>query len=859
MKFAISTQDREVKRKRALIGSVWTPFCLVVLCLLLAQPGLAATMGWQTFSNCGSDNNTGICDTSPESNSTYDETPVGEIGVQGTYLSGAIGPDASALGRAGRGQNANTGFLNGEGFGNEAADSSRLITEVTLSDGSPGQRIGAYNTATQGAPDGTSTWKFSANDDSRKGDLRVTNESGYYFRLQFLHFDARVGNANSPQNLEIKYLSGDGTAYDNALLRKDTGSEMVNLNGVYNNDFGSGPATFNISHSLGGAVGTQAFLAPGQSAAFRFIWTDFATDYAESQLDNIAIEGQFFRTAALLLEVDPVEVPGTPAAYYVSASTGSDENDGLTEETAFQSLSRANALYLQPGDQVLFRAGESWQGMFWPKGSGTIAQPIRIGSYGGGAKPTIDGNGYQASLLIVDDDYYEIANLDLTNEASHLDESNNPKTEAGFEGQDNDEVTGENVRFGLKIVANTRSLSSFSLSNLDIHDIYPTPTNAGNAHKGYGIKFESRSDLETNAIRTISGVQMEGLTVSRTGHYGVWIKPLGLNGNHEHKHDNITLRNSTFLDTGGAGFVPVKSSNILVENNLFDGTGSHLDARMWKRGSGLWPFDSRDVLIQYNTVRNARGPLDSYGIHIDYNNENVMVQYNYSYNNEGGFAQILGGNINCGYRYNISVGDGYRVEGVDGALQNGRLFNVSNYCNVSSGCPSTGNFISNNTVFVPNTFSPEIVFKAGSGETLFQNNLIYLQDGSSVLQTDLSSSGVTYDIRNNLFYPPALFSLAPELSADALYFDPQLRDPGADDPAMYKLLPGSPAKSSGLWVSGTEDYFGFPVASGAANHIGAYNGDETFDMASVPLMSMWAGVLMLLALGFVGVRYSVSR
>ena len=71
---------------------------------------------------------------------------------------------------------------------------------------------------------------------------------------------------------------------------------------------------------------------------------------------------------------------------------------------------------------------------------------------------------------------------------------------------------------------------------------------------------------------------------------------------------------------------------------------------------------------------------------------------NYSYNNEGGFVQILGANVDCGYRYNISVRDGSRVEGVDGALQNGRLVNVSNFCNIAAGCPSAGNFIYNNTI-----------------------------------------------------------------------------------------------------------------------------------------------------------------
>ena len=64
--------------------------------------------------------------------------------------------------------------------------------------------------------------------------------------------------------------------------------------------------------SLGGVIGTQAYLAPGESAGFRFVWTDFATSGAESQLDNIAFEGQFFETAALLVEVDPAAVTAVP-------------------------------------------------------------------------------------------------------------------------------------------------------------------------------------------------------------------------------------------------------------------------------------------------------------------------------------------------------------------------------------------------------------------------------------------------------------------------------------------------------------------------------------------------------------------
>lgn len=287
--------------------------CVASTSLLVAGAASAEFIGWQTFSNCGLTNNTGICDKSPESNSTFDATPVGTIGPDNTYLTGEIGVGASAVGRIGRGQQTNKGFLNGDGFGNQATDPNRLIENITLSDGSPGMRIGPFGTALQGAPDGTSSWKFSTSGNERTGDIRFTNESSFYFRPQFIHFDARVGNANSPQRLEIRYLSGDGTTFDNALIRLDSGSELVDLVNVYNTDYGPGPTVSNVSHSLGGAIGTQAYLAPGESAAFRFVWSDFLTNGAESQLDNIAFEGQFFLDSGLTIEV-PVPEPATAVA-----------------------------------------------------------------------------------------------------------------------------------------------------------------------------------------------------------------------------------------------------------------------------------------------------------------------------------------------------------------------------------------------------------------------------------------------------------------------------------------------------------------------------------------------------------------
>ena len=293
-------------------------------CLVAAQTTLAASylVGFQTYTNCtAGNNNSGICDSAPQSNSTYDADPVGNIGPGNLYLTATIGPEASSLGRKGWGQQTNNAFLNGEGFGNEVGNPERFIVNVpNASDGTlPGIRHGAYDTTPQGAPNGTSSWKFGNSGNQRLGDVRITNHSDYYFKLTFLNFDARVGNANSPHNLQIKYLNGDGTAYDNGLLKKSTGAEINNLTSVYNNDFGTEPNTYNVSRSLGEAVDSQVYLPPNSSAAFRLFWTDQATEGSQSQIDNFAFQGTFYWTENLEIEVDPVtwsssSVPGPGAS-----------------------------------------------------------------------------------------------------------------------------------------------------------------------------------------------------------------------------------------------------------------------------------------------------------------------------------------------------------------------------------------------------------------------------------------------------------------------------------------------------------------------------------------------------------------
>ena len=85
-------------------------------------------------------------------------------------------------------------------------------------------------------------------------------------------------------------------------------------------------------------------------------------------------------------------IPGVvdAATYYVS-SIGSDASDGLTPDSAWQTISKVNAADLQPGDSVLFRRGDVWRQMLQPATSGTAGNPITFGAYGTGTRPRFSG------------------------------------------------------------------------------------------------------------------------------------------------------------------------------------------------------------------------------------------------------------------------------------------------------------------------------------------------------------------------------------------------------------------------------------------------------------------------------------
>lgn len=100
-----------------------------------------------------------------------------------------------------------------------------------------------------------------------------------------------------------------------------------------------------------------------------------------------------FSLASLILAAILSLQPATEAAgrtFFVAAS-GSDANDGLSQQSPWRSLDKVNAAALEPGDKVLFKRDDTWRGQLVPQ-SGKEGVPITYAAYGKGDKPLLLGS-----------------------------------------------------------------------------------------------------------------------------------------------------------------------------------------------------------------------------------------------------------------------------------------------------------------------------------------------------------------------------------------------------------------------------------------------------------------------------------
>ncbi|PHN05381.1 T9SS type A sorting domain-containing protein [Flavilitoribacter nigricans] len=551
----------------------------------------------------------------------------------------------------------------------------------------------------------------------------------------------------------------------------------------------------------------------------------------------------FFKILSILSLITTLQIAALATTYYVS-NAGDDSNDGLSSTTPWQTLDKVSNANIQPGDEILFRRGDEFIGQLKPTYSGQAGSLITFSAYGTGDQPVLNGSGgaggdHLAAILINNEEYFRIADLEIQNERL--------VSRSGVSDEES---------FGIYVLNDGNTvMHHFELADLTVKNVFAITTQgvSFNSLKVAGIYFRSERNTVSGQEKHIKDVWLEDSYFTLIGKFGFWSQhaggDAGVGNDSLNRNMNYVLRNNHFYQTGGSGITPGKTYNCLVENNLFDYPGSDVDARMAKRGSGAWFFSCRNVIAQYNQTFHARGDNDSYGMHIDFGNKYVLLQYNYSEDNQG-FVEILGDNLYATYRFNISVNDGLRAT-------KGNTFWFSDYAGGGGGIKSDSIFVYNNTVYVDQKPNGEFLkpgLQLTSQDALITNNAIYVRSGAHVGYKQFNRDNLVL-VDNNLYHGDVRSSNFTDQDGNALFENPLYLNPGAlNNPDAYKLEMGSPAIDAGkvlteplfpmagkgifanISANATEDYFGNAVdVTNSGFNIGAYNGSGETSQGNNPI------------------------
>jgi hypothetical protein len=543
------------------------------------------------------------------------------------------------------------------------------------------------------------------------------------------------------------------------------------------------------------------------------------------------------RAATAVAVVAAGAVVGTTApaqaantTYYVDSVSGVDTNTGLDQSHPWKSLSKINATTFGAGDHVMLKAGSTWTGQLWPKGSGAAGSPIVIDSYGSGAKPRINGAGTVADAVrLFNQEHWTIRNLEVTNTA--------PPT--GTSGANLGDFRGIHVGGN-----NSQTLDGFLIDAVNVHDVTGQVNWIGGdtADNKPGITFQTGwdSSKKTGGIvfdttvpniaappstpTTINDVTIQNSRISNTSFAGIVVKQYSgsspgavatgwgtrtsATDTKFKPHTNFTIRGNYITQAGTAygcnGIYLTDVRGGTIERNVVDKTGT----------SGIETYFADNVTIQFNEVfgtSQKAGGADSNGIDADKGTTGQVVQYNYVHGNGDGIllCQFSFGNVVL--RYNVITSNTrYQIYLHSDAAARAQIYNNTLY-----------NDVSNYLVY-------------GYGKYLnstyaLSNNIFYSTRANATLST---SSTVTY--RHNLYGGAALS--VPGGDSGAVVANPQfLSAPinapsgtAATGPALaaayeLKVAAVSPAVNTGVSIAGNggRDYEGNALYHGAPD-IGAF-------------------------------------
>ena len=298
--------------------------------------------------------------------------------------------------------------------------------------------------------------------------------------------------------------------------------------------------------------------------------------------------------------------------YYIDSDNGDDNNSGTSEALPWKSLDQVTAKKFQPGDNIYFKRGSSYEGHVAINGDGTKQDPITISAYGTGDAPQFtnpDSTDHNGVAMAIRGDYHIVENLYFHHCAPA------PGGRVSFQrvwamgalhvSLGNDYVTIRNNEFANNPKA-IQTYSEYSLiTNNYIHDSNPLQSDGFLSAPYWGpIGIQIGIGNQEISYNRIENMFVGG------GEWGGDGGAFEIDDGRNHKdsiylHHNMTYHNMGFVEISYSDdFEKRSSSNIRIDHNVSRDYQAFV----------LWWAPTENSIIEQNTIirtdNEYTGPFD---------------------------------------------------------------------------------------------------------------------------------------------------------------------------------------------------------------------------------------------------------
>ncbi|WP_131737020.1 right-handed parallel beta-helix repeat-containing protein [Actinomadura roseirufa] len=477
----------------------------------------------------------------------------------------------------------------------------------------------------------------------------------------------------------------------------------------------------------------------------------------------------------------------TGTRYHLDCRSGDDAKAGTSPTTAWRTLAKASSVTFRPGDSLVLRRGTACSGVLKPQGSGTASAPIRIGAYGRGALPAVDGGGARATVLLENVQGYEIRDLDVSNRAQ----------------------ADGTARAGIYVLLTDYGTGShYVVDRVKVHDVPGCDCLQAEKENAGGVIFKAAGSAKPT---TFSGIRVTRNQISAIDNLGVgvlstWSRrddlyPAGTNS--YVPITNVRVAGNRVGDTGGDGIMVSNATEPRIDHNLVNGFGR----RAYMAHAAILAFNSDRAVVEYNEVTGGVSSPPSFAFSVDAGNRDLTYQYNYSHDNAGPFMLFcaFAGTYGDGatIRYNVSQDDKDLLIG---------NFDIPV---VANGCDDPIKNVKFYNNVIRSTVAERLVRSLPHTPIAFSNNIFSGRPGAGSTIVD-SVSTFDHNLYENV-------STLPSGDHGAVNADPRFTRPGTG-PLGYRLQCGSPAIGTGAAIPGFtgRDLFGNRVPN--PPNIGVFQG-----------------------------------